>query len=83
MVIACTCRHENQDRLHGAGKRTANRREPLSLASGPRFRCTACGTTWQFGHVLVVECFAVSELCDEAQAQFAKILPRLQEPTNA
>jgi hypothetical protein len=75
MVVSCTCRHEGQDRLYGPGKRLANRREPLSLASGPRFRCTACGTTWQFGQVLVVEEFSVSELCDEAQQRLAKLFP--------
>lgn len=40
MVIKCTCQHESQDRLHGAGMRVHN---PGQGANNTiKWRCTVC-----------------------------------------
>jgi hypothetical protein len=37
MIATCTCKHDDQDKLHGAGKRVFN-----PTADG-KIRCTVCG----------------------------------------
>lgn len=37
MIVKCVCKHEQQDNLHGKGKRVAN-----ETAKG-EYRCTVCG----------------------------------------
>lgn len=41
MKIKCTCKHTEQDRLHGKQIRVANPAKPSSTK--PTVRCTVCG----------------------------------------
>jgi hypothetical protein len=40
-VIACTCKHFDQDRIHGKGQRAHNQVQPK--VTPERWRCTVCG----------------------------------------
>lgn len=44
MVIKCTCRNNNQDNIHGVGKRVANITEGVTSQGKVVVRCTVCGT---------------------------------------
>ncbi len=41
MILTCNkgCKHENQDKLHGTGRRVHNEKK------NGEFRCTVCGGT--------------------------------------
>ena len=41
-ILKCTCKHQQQDRLHGTGKRVFNL--TLIKSSPPTYRCTVCDT---------------------------------------
>lgn len=51
MKVACTCKHEFQDREHGPGIRVANPVNKTKKDSGKdgskvqEYRCTVCGST--------------------------------------
>lgn len=38
-IMRCSCKHANQDSLHGPGMRVKN-----PCKGGDAFRCTVCGT---------------------------------------
>ena len=42
-VIACTCKHDAQDKIHGKGQRAHNQIKPKELPA--RWSCTVCGST--------------------------------------
>lgn len=37
MILTCTCKNEQQDKIHGKGKRVYNE------ATQNKYRCTVCG----------------------------------------
>lgn len=44
IIQLCSCKHEGQDNLHGKGNRVKNSLANAGKDSGPKYRCTVCGT---------------------------------------
>ena len=44
MIAKCTCKHEQQDKIHGHGKRAHN-----PMKTPDKYRCTVCGDEKQVG----------------------------------
>ena len=42
-IRPCTCRHPQQDALHGTGMRVCNYCPPTTKTTTPVYRCTVCG----------------------------------------
>jgi len=45
MISSCTCKHADQDALHGRGRRVFNPCKPGAWKAGAKpHRCTVCGS---------------------------------------
>jgi hypothetical protein len=42
MILGCKCKHDEQDRLHGKGKRVHNKTLKGSKMNKATYRCTVC-----------------------------------------
>ena len=42
MILPCSCKHKDQDDMHGKGMRLMNRCKPKTT-NPSHYRCTVCG----------------------------------------
>lgn len=46
MIYRCTCKHEQQDKMHGQNMRVFNR---VNKKATPTYRCTVCSLLVEVG----------------------------------
>lgn len=47
MIKRCNCKHKDQDKIHGKGKRVMNQGQ--GPGGNPEYHCTVCGKTADSG----------------------------------